>query len=355
MANKLIEKIVSRLDNDAAYKFADINTFAEQKNWISTGNPILDYRLKTLGYPTGIIEVRGSSQSGKTTFSLHAAKSIVQSYKERAIPVILSSERRDNRELALQMGVPIDDIIIVNTRTIEGVFNEMMRIIDQTNEIFSKENIDGKPRFLFIWDSLGNTISSQEVKALKTRKDATNDKDEDKHAAMGSAARAISIGLRGTMALLDDNDVTLFIINRAYDHMNSPGKSSYGGKAIEFYPNLRLELARKEGVKVGETEVGQITKVTTIKTDFDRPKQSFDVEIGYGLGFVLGQKDIELCIELGILSKNGQFGAKFSDKLKWTSRRQMYEFYENNSPMLKVLMMKLQKELSEKTLQERSK
>ncbi len=349
----ITDKLIKRLDNPKAFVFAEVDIFANEKAWISTGSPSLDYRLKTHGWPTGIIEVTGESQSGKTTLSLHAMKQNILQYKDRAITVILSSERRDNRELALMMGVPVEEIMIVNTSTVEAVFDEMARIVDATNKLFEDEGRTDKPRFLFVWDSLGQTPAKAEVSAMKTRKEARLKGDEDKNPQMAAAAKAIQLGLRSTAILSDENELTFFIINRSYDNMNSPGKTSYGGKAMKFWPKMRFDLVRTGDVKVGEDVVGQITEVRTVKTDFDRPKQRLPIEIGYGYGIVLGEEDIKFAIDQGILKKHGAYGAKFNDKLKWSSRRELYEHYENRNPMLKILIMKLTNKFHALVVEER--
>jgi len=347
--SNLIQKLSGELEGKS-FKFSDIDVFGDVDNWISTGSPYLDYCLKTHGYPTGIVEVRGASQSGKTTFSLEAMKSCISQYKDKAVVVILSSERRDNRALAKMIGVPLDDVLIIPTRTIEEVFNQLSRTVDKVKEL-NGDSLEGI-RFFFVWDSLGNTVSKAEADALQIRKDNKKKDDDTKSAAMASAARAISLGLRGVVSLTDEIDSTFFIINRAYNKIGGVGKTSYGGTAVEFYPNMRIELARKEGVKVGDDEVGQITLVKTIKTDFDRPKQQFECEIGYGYGLVLCQGDIDLGIELGLLEKFGQNGAKFNEKLKWKSRRELYRHYEEKNPMLNVFVKKLTKALHKMTVEE---
>lgn len=349
-----IDKIVDRLGGGSAFRFSDLNLFEEQKFWVSTGSPYLDYSLRTHGYPNGIVEVRGASQSGKTTFSLEAMKNCIRQYKDRAICVVLSSERRDNRELADNMGLDLEQILIVPTRTIEEVFNQISRIVDHGNELLEANEISGKPRFFFVWDSLGNTVSAQEKDAMKIRKDAKNKGDEEKHAAMGSAARAISFGLRGLIALCDNNDITLLIINRAYENIGSVGKTSYGGQAIEYYPNMRLDLARIQGVKAGEDEIGQLTQVKIIKSDFSRPKMKFNVEIGYGLGLVLCKEDIDFAIEEGILEKFGAHGAKMGEKLQWKFKKDFYKLYQEKNPMLKVLHAKILKARHNQVVNERS-
>lgn len=352
MAKDIIGEIMSRIGNEKAFKFSDLDLFSEQKFWVSTGSPFLDYSLNTHGYPKGIIEVRGASQSGKTTFALEALKACLKIYKERAICVILSSERRDNRSLASAMGLDLDRVLIVPTATIEDVFNNVARVVEHTNEMVKDGRIVGKPRFFFVWDSLGNTVSSQERDAMKIRAEAKKAGDEEKHAAMGSAARAISFGLRGLVGLSDGNEITFFIINRAYSNIGSVGKTSYGGQAVEYYPNMRLELARIQAVKAGEVEVGQLTQVKVIKSDFGLPKQKFVIEIGYGLGMVLTKDDIDFAIKKKILEKFGANGAKFGSKLSWKFKKDFYALYEEQNPLLKVLHSKILKERHKDVLKE---
>ncbi len=350
----LTSKLAEKLDSEKTFKFSEVDNFSEERAWIGTGAPMLDYNLRTHGYPTGIIEVRGPSQSGKTTLSLHAIKQCKAQYGDRAVIVILSSERRDNKEYAKMLGLPIDDVLVTRVKTVEDVFNNIGRTIIAALELFKEEGIKEKPRFLFVWDSLGQTVSAQEKTALTVRRENKLKGDDEKQAALGSAARAVSLGLRGFVAVTDEQDATLMIINRAYDNIGGAGKTSYGGKAITFYPTMRFDLYKKEGLKVGDDELGQITVVKAFKTDFDRPNRSHEIEIGYGYGIVLSKQDIEKGIKFGILKKFGQHGASFMNgKLKWETRRSLYQLYEDRNPLLKVVTNKIAKKLHAKVTKER--
>ena len=362
------DNLAERFDGGKTFKFSDVEMLVRSDAWISTGSPSLDYHMQTYGYPSGIIEVRGESQSGKTTFSLQAMKCAQKQYGERAIIVILSSERRDNKAYARQMGVNTDLVIIHKVTTIEDVFNRIFQTVEAVNEQLLQEFKNdgkaekirvntpemaeyiskrleefGKPRLFFVWDALGQTVSSQELAKAKqnAKENATN------KAALASAARALSGGLRSIIALQDEEDFTLYIINRPYDKTDGrPGKKSYGGKAITLYPTIRLELARIQGVKVGDEEVGQITQVHLLKTDYARPKQKFNIEIAYGLGIVLSSEDIAYGIKKKVLTKFGAHGASFKmgkKEMKWKSKKGLYELYENQDKMLGILISKLTK------------
>lgn len=361
--SKITDKLISRFDSNKVFKFSEIDPFNEESSWLTTYSPSLDLGLKTHGLPTGIVEIRGDSQAGKTTFTLMLLKGAQEFYGDNLIPVILSSERRDNKPYAEQVGIRTEDIPIFRVKMLEDVFNKIQQVLYDVQEMIEKKEITmvGKPRFLFIWDSLGQTIAKQEKDAMAKRATVreVNTKqakeDETKNAAMGASARALSMGLRSTIGLSDEFDLTLVIINRAYENMGGHGgKTSYGGQAITYYPNLRLELYRKKGIEVSEEEVGQVTVVKTIKTDYDKPKQEFEVEIGYGYGFVLSATDLQIGFDAGILKKHGQFGASFMNgKLKWGTRKELYALYEKKDPLLKVLTKKLIKIAHEQVLEDR--
>lgn len=376
----IVNRLVSKFD-DHTLSFEDVNAFSAESSWVSTGSPSLDYNLRTFGLPTGIVEVRGESQSGKTTMSLMYMLQGIREYGERAVIVILSSERRDNKIYAKQIGVDPKLVLVHKVKTVEDVFNKIHMTIIGANDALAeemgqrlldtnpkmkkttdsyKDEVDkalaeyGKLRFLFVWDALGQTVSAQEL--AKAKQNA--EKNETSQAALGSASRALGGGLRGVIGLTDEEDMTLFIVNRPYDNVDGgPGiKKSYGGKAIMLYPTMRLELARIQGIKVGEDEVGQVTQVLTLKNDFDAPKQKFTVEIGYGLGFVLTSEDVDMGIEAGYLTKFGQGGAVYTvgkKELKWKTRRELYELYENREPMLFNLVKRLIKYSHDKVLKER--
>lgn len=375
--SRLLDKLHGEFDQKKTFKFSQVDPFQDVGSWISTGSPSLDMQLGTLGYPTGVIEVRGVSQSGKTTMSLQAMKTAIEFMGERAIVSILSSERRDNLAYAAQMGVPVEQVILHRIKTVEDVKNKIFQTIRKTEtqldlvfveeakeQKIKKEEIQdyvskrksefGKLHFFFIWDALGQTVSAQELN--KAEDNAKN--DETGQSALASSARSLSNALRSIKTLEDEYDITLMIINRAYDKIDgTPGRKSYGGNAIELFPTMRLELSRIKGEKIGEDEVGQVSEVKVIKSDFGSPKQTFQIEIGYGLGIVLNKTDIEFGIEQGVLEKHGISGASFKLKgkeiLKWSNRRELYALYQARNPQLRILIKLLTTKAHEYVLNQR--
>lgn len=371
----LISKIKESFPNGKTFTFQDLDPFGEESRWISTGIPCIDYGLKTFGLPLGIVEVRGESQSGKTTLSLHIMKECIRQYKDNAVVVILSSEKRDNKIYAKKIGLNLDQVLIHRVGNIEDCFNKMRQTIKAAENALSEEikaelkdkkvpmsefeerykqmkKESARLRYLFVWDSLGNTVSAQEAQKMDERAE----KDGDGHAAMGSAARAINLGFRSTNALTDDYDITLLVINRGYDKMDNTGKESYGGKGVKFFPTMRIEMSRKSGIKQGEVEIGQLTQIHIIKSDYGGIREKFDVEMIYGYGFVLSSEDLKFGMQKGFLEKYGALGCKYpAMNISWMTRKNLLELYNQRNPKLEVLRLKLMREAHEQVIKDRAK
>lgn len=87
------------------------------KSWAHTGSPELNWNLRTYGLPTGIIEIAGRSRSGKTTEGLEAMKYFLDENPETGLACILSSENRDNKDYAIQLGIDPSRVVIIKFTT----------------------------------------------------------------------------------------------------------------------------------------------------------------------------------------------------------------------------------------------
>lgn len=326
--------------------FSELDLFKSQQFWIPTGSPSLDYRLNTLGIPVGVTEIRGPSRGGKTTLGLHCIKSTMEIYPD-AICVILSTERRDNKEYAAKIGVDTNRVMVAKCKTIEDVFNKTFQIINSVEEAYKKKGITDKPKFVFLWDSLGASISAQEKRAIEKAVDE-DDEDGQGKAAMAAAARAIKRGFRALQGEVYDKNIWFIFINHTYDKIGGfgEGQASYGGKAVEYMPSMRLNVSYISQVKIREVKKGQISYVKVVKSDFGSDLSEIELEIFLGRGFILNKGDIEIAVSAGILEPNGKNGYSFMDgKLKWDSKPELYDLYEENHPLIPLLIKKIQREV----------
>lgn len=348
----VIDKIVQRFNSEDVIKFSQKDSFSDMKSWAHTGSPTLDFNLNTFGLPTGIIEIAGKSRSGKTTLGLMAMKWFLKENPDEGIAVILSSENRDNKDYALQLGLPVDRIIIVKVKYVEAMFLQVKKLIKDAIDVLSEEKL--KPKFFFIWDSLGATLSKSELDAMKENADRMEkalekgtevDEFELKNEKMMSFAKEAKKFAKAIMAEMYSNVIHFVILNHQYEQstMGITTRKSTGGEWIELLPTIRLSMKLKGHEKVDDVEVSQISEVKVVKNDFGS-RRATDIRILLGYGIILSQDDIDYALECGIVEKQGAKKISFMDgKLTWSSPRELFNHYYQHNKLLTVLHAKIKK------------
>ena len=345
----IVDKLIKKIDNDSVIKFSDKDVFDQESTWVHSGIPELDWNLRTYGFPVGITEIAGASKSGKTTLALEGMKNFQHQYKD-GVSIILSSENRDNREYAREIGVDTDRVILVKNKFVEDLFFKAQNYIEEICELWREEKLDGKPKIYIMWDSLGATISRAEAETfianakIEKQNAAKGTKTEYKHARMASFASSAKAAMKAMLAQIYEKDIIFVILNHLTTNFDTGGKDSTGGSWVEYLPCLRLRTSRKDWIKLDDIEVAQTTKIKVEKNDFGTRK-STEVEILLGYGVVLSDGDIEYAIEKGILKKEGALKISFmGGKLKWSSKRTKYDLYVEKHKLLPVLLNKIKRE-----------
>lgn len=359
MGNSFIDKIVKRFNSEDVIKFSEKDGFRDVKSWAHTGSPSLDYNLRTFGLPTGIIEIAGKSRSGKTTLGLMAMKSFLENNPDDGIAVILSSENRDNKDYALMLGLPVDRIIIVKIKYVEAMFLQIKKLIMDADEVFAEEKM--KPKFFFLWDSLGATLSKSELETMEEntkrmekelqRGESVED-IELKNEKMMSFAKEAKKFAKSIMSEMYTHVMHFVMLNHQYDQSNMgiTTRKSTGGEWVELMPTIRLSMKLKGHEKVDDVEVAQITEVKVVKNDFGSRKKT-DIRILLGYGIILSQEDIDYAVERGILKKEGVKKLSFlNGKLSWSSPRELFQQYYDHNKMLNVLHNRINKAMQEDLL-----
>lgn len=348
-----IDYITKKFDSADVIKFAAKDSFTEVKSWCDTGSPLLNYNTHTLGLPTGIIEIAGKSKSGKTSLGLMAMKSFLNQHNEDGVCVILSSENRDNKDYALQLGIDVNRVLIVRVRYVEKMFLQTKKIISEADEYFGEKKI--KPYYFFLWDSLGATLSKSELDTMDENLDTMSKKLEKgsdisdlKHEKVGAFAKSAKMFCKYITGEMYLHPIHFVILNHQYDVIGSmvPGaRKSTGGEFIELMPCMRFSLKVRANEKVDDAEVSQITEVKPIKNDFGSRKKT-EVRILFGYGVVLSEGEIQYALDKGILKKVGVRKITFMDgKMSWSSLKEFFNLYYNHNKFLPVLYAKIKKSL----------
>ena len=358
----IVDKLVKRFNNEDVIKFSDKDGFKEIKSWAHTGSPLLDYNLHTFGLPTGIIECAGKSRSGKTTLGLMAMKSFLQQ-NPNGIAVILSSENRDNKDYALQLGIDVDKIIIMKIRYVEKMFMMVKKLIDEVDELFEDEKL-GKPKFYFLWDSIGATLSKSELdtmeentEVMSKKFDRGDDIDDLKHEKVGAFAKSAKMFAKFLLSQAYDHVIHFVMLNHQYDSIGGFGVStrvSTGGEWVALLPTIRLSMKLIKTEKIDDEEVAQITEVKPIKNDFgSRRKTNIRILLGYGI--ILSDDEIKYAVEHKILTHPTAKKYSFMNgKAAWSSPRELFQLYYEHNKFMGVLETKIRKAMEQDLLEEKA-
>lgn len=344
------DKLVKKFEKSNVVRLSDKSNLDPSATWTHTGSPELDFNLGVLGYPKGLITLSGKSKSGKTTLGLTGVKNHQRAFGEDGVRIILSSESRENKEYAENLGLDAEDVIVLKSKFVEDLFMKLQEVLDYIYDLWHKEGRAGQPKIIILWDSVGATVSRAEVDSFREnieimKKNAEKGTDtKHKHVKMAAFAGAATAAMKNMLAQIYNNDICFLAINHLKSNLNSPGSYTPGGDWLEYLPCLALRPGLKEWVKVGEEQVGQITDVKVHKNDFGSRK-STEIEICLGYGIVLSESDIAFAVEAGIVKKEGARKHSFlKGKLTWSTKKEFYGLYQGRNKLLNVLHTKVAKE-----------
>lgn len=344
--SNVLSKLTARFNSDYVITFKKKDGFTEVKSWAHTGSPELNWNLRTYGLPTGIVEIAGRSRSGKTTEGLEAMKYFLDENPETGLACILSSENRDNKDYAIQLGVDISRVAIVKIHYVEQMFVRVSKFVKDAHALFEEAGIKEKPKFFFLWDSLGATLSKAEYDALRA-----NVENMDKAAAKGEEleklqepkmmafAKSAKMFAKGLVGLCYTNVIHFVILNHQYEQniMGATSRKSTGGEWVELMPTLRLQMRVTEMKKIDDVEVAQISEVKVIKNDFGSRQKTY-IRILLGYGIILSEEDIDYAVERGIIQKPSKtVYTAMNGKLRWKSDRELYQLYYDQNPLMDTL------------------
>lgn len=344
--SNVLSKLTACFNSDDVITFKKKDGFAEVKSWAHTGSPELNWNLRTYGLPTGIIEIAGRSRSGKTTEGLEAMKYFLDENPETGLACILSSENRDNKDYAIQLGIDPSRVVIIKIHYVEQMFVRVSKFVKDAHALFEEAGIKEKLKFFFLWDSLGATLSKAEYDALRA-----NVENMDKAAAKGEEleklqepkmmafAKSAKMFAKGLVGLCYTNVIHFVILNHQYEQnvMGVTSRKSTGGEWVELMPTLRLQMRVTEMKKIDDVEVAQISEVKVIKNDFGSRQKTY-IRILLGYGIILSEEDIDYAVERGIIQKPSKtVYTALNGKLRWKSDRELYQLYYDQNPLLDTL------------------
>lgn len=250
---------------------------------IPTGILPLDLALGTrLGFPRGrIIEIYGPSGSGKTTVAL---STVAQAQSQDETCLFLDTEHAMDPTYMRALGVREDSLYVSQPNSGEEAFDTILKAAE-TGSVG-----------LIVLDSLANTPPQAELEG------------DLGDANIGRHAKLVTQFLRKATSVVDRTNTTLLLINQLRAAIGDPYKNEYtpGGRAVEFYSSVRLDVRRIQTLKNSDGDAtANRTRVRVVKNKVGIPAKTCEFDIEYGKGAVKEGWLLDMAVECGIVKKSG--------------------------------------------------
>lgn len=258
----------------------------------SSGCLSLDIALGVGGYPKGrIIEIYGPESSGKTTFALHA---IAAAQKAGGRAAFIDAEHALDPKYAKALGVNIDELLLSQPDTGE----QALEIADAL--------IKSGAISIVVVDSVAALVPQAEI----------DGEIGDSH--VGLQARMMSQAMRKLSGSINKTKTTAIFINQLREKVGvlfGNPEVTPGGRALKFYSSVRLDVRKKDPIKIGENIIGNKTQVKVVKNKVAPPFKVINVDIMYGEGVSYEGELIDLAVEIGVIEKSGAWYSYKGEKI----------------------------------------
>lgn len=284
---------------------------------IPTGALSLDIALGIGGVPRGrVVEIFGPESSGKTTVSLHM---IAEAQKAGGVAAFIDAEHALDPGYAKRLGVDIDNLIISQPDTGE-------QALEIAEQLIRSGAID-----VVVIDSVAALVPKAEI----------DGEMGDTH--IGLQARLMSQALRKLSGVLSKSKTVAIFINQLREKVGvmfgSP-ETTPGGRALKFYASVRLDVRKKEVIKINGIAVGNRTKVKVVKNKIAPPFREAEFDLIYGEGISNEGCILDIASNLDIVKKAGAWfsynGAKIGQ-----GREAAKEFLKSNVDLMSEIEKKV--------------
>jgi len=298
LINKGVGKDIAMLGKDKRQEKCDA---------LQTGIISLDLVTGINGLPKGrIVEIYGQPSSGKSTMCLTM---IAHNQKEGRACAYIDAEYALDLDYAAKLGVDVDNLLIIQPDSGEEAFEAIEQLVRE------------KAVEIIVVDSVSALSPRAELEA------------ETGKPTMGAQARLYAQGLRKIVGPLHKNEVILFFINQM--RLNIMGSqwdpyTTSGGMSLKFYASVRMEIKRRNALKIGEKAIGYEVEIAIKKNKIGKQNGIAKTHSIFGEGFSKEYDLLEFGTESGLITKQGNtymFGdekigvglAKTADNLKLNS------------------------------------
>lgn len=245
-AARLMKKGLEGSKKKRVFQIGTSNLLADIPYHVSTGIWPVDAVLGQ-GLPGGrLIELFGEEQSGKSMLALLVIACVQQA---GGTALMMDAEGTNTRDFMQAMGVDLGNLIVCNPVTIEEAY-EMVDQYLTAKVALDKELGDVIPGVI-VWDTIAATTSEKELKAIE--------KGGLGQHVVAPHASALSRMLRHVPGRLSSSGVTALFLNQTRQKigvMFGEQEQTAGGRAMLYYPSVRIKLTPRGSFKRGQQIVG---------------------------------------------------------------------------------------------------
>ena len=277
--------------------------FNDPTDWISTGNYALNYLISGdfyKGVPLGKVTVfAGESGAGK---SYICSGNIIKAAQEQGIFVVLvDSENALDEKWLIDLGVNTseDKLLKLNMAMIDDV----AKTISEFMKEYKVMPEDGRPKVLFVIDSLGMLLTPTDVNQFEAG---------EMKGDMGRKPKALTSLVRNCVNMFGSWNVGMVCTNHTYasQDMFDPDDKISGGQGFIYASSIvvamrKLKLKTDADGNKTTTVNGIRSACKIMKTRYAKPFESVQVEIPYTTGMSPHSGLVDLFEAKGMLKKVG--------------------------------------------------
>jgi len=277
--------------------------FNDPTDWISTGNFALNYLLSgdfQKGIPLGKVSVfAGESGAGK---SYIVSGNIVRYAQEQGIFVVLidSENALDETWLqALQVDTDESKLLKLNMAMIDDVAKTVSTFMEDYKQMAEED----RPKVLFVVDSLGMLMSPTEMDQFQKG---------DMKGDFGRKAKALKALVTNCVNMFGSYNVGMCVTNHTYasQDMFDPDDKISGGSGFVYASSMVVAMKKlKLKVDADGNKTSQVHGIRAackvMKTRYNKPFESVQVEIPYETGMDPYSGMFDLLDAKGLLEKQG--------------------------------------------------
>src|SRR6185369_7523545 len=219
--------------------------------------------------------------SGKTTLTLHA---IAEAQRAGGTAAFIDAEHAFDLRYAQGIGIDLKKLLMSQPDCGEQAL-EIAEALTRSGAVD-----------LIVIDSVAALVPKAEIEG------------DMGDAHMGLQARLMSQALRKLTAVAHRTNTCLVFINQLRQKIGvvfGNPETTPGGQALKFYSSVRLDVRRIGKVSLGESVVGNRTRVKVVKNKCAPPFTEAEFDIRWGVGIDVGADLIETALAAGVLEKSG--------------------------------------------------